>query len=241
VAYLSGEAQAHGCKVGLVERENRALIAGFAAALAALLFFGWLADAVLGGETGSFDAAVRGTVHGWASPHLTSAMRALTWLGSEMVMVPLGALLFCWLSAAGRRHAAILLILAGLGAEALNLCLKLFFQRPRPGTFFGYPQPETYSFPSGHAMVSFCFYGALAAILTTRMESRGGRITIWTGAAILAAAIGLSRVYLGVHYPSDVIAGYAAGAVWVGAVSTGYAIWLRRRRSTFQTNKELIQ
>ena len=220
-----------------MEKGNQALIAGSAAALAGLLFFGWLADGVLSGETASLDAAVRGTVHSWASPHLTFVMRGLTWLGSGAVLVPLGILVFWWLSAVGRRHSAILLILAGLGAEAANRALKLLFHRGRPDAFFGYPQPDNYSFPSGHAMVSFCFYGALAAILATGTESRRRRVGIWTGAAMLAAAIGLSRIYLGVHYPSDVMASYAGGAVWVGGVSTGYAVWLHRRRNTLQTNK----
>jgi undecaprenyl-diphosphatase len=103
--------------------------------------------------------------------------------------------------------------------------LKLIFRRARPEAFFGYAEPITYSFPSGHSIVSACFYGVLAAILTARMKSRARRIAIWMAAALLAFLIGLSRIYLGVHYPSDVLAGYAAAVIWVVAVRTGYERW----------------
>jgi hypothetical protein len=96
-----------------------------------------------------------------------------------------------------------------LGALVLDLSLKYAFHRPRPVPFF-VPAPYTYSFPSGHSLFSFCFYGVLAGLLTRRIRSRRWRVLIWTLAALLVATIGLSRVYLGVHYPSDVIAGYLA-------------------------------
>jgi undecaprenyl-diphosphatase len=95
--------------------------------------------------------------------------------------------------------------------------LKLAFHRPRPVAFFG-STPSSYSFPSGHALGSFCFYGILAAILATRVRGRGAKFCVWMAAVLLVAMIGVSRIYLGVHYPSDVIAGYCAGAVWVGAI-----------------------
>jgi len=104
-----------------------------------------------------------------------------------------------------------------VGMAALDITLKLAFHRPRPLAYFG-PTPTTYSFPSGHAMGSVCFYGVLAAILAARASGRGAKWGIWMGAVLLIGLIGYSRIYLGVHYPSDVIAGYCAGAVWVGAV-----------------------
>jgi undecaprenyl-diphosphatase len=111
-----------------------------------------------------------------------------------------------------------------IGMAVLDITLKLAFLRPRPVAYFG-TAPTTYSFPSGHAMGSFCFYGVLAAILAARAKSRRTKWCIWAGAALLIGMIGFSRVYLGVHYPSDVIAGYCAGAVWVGAVASLSRIW----------------
>ena len=214
-----------------MEREKTTLIAGFAAACLAVMLFGWLATQMLGGATQEFDTAVRHTVHAWAAPWLTFLMRKVTFLGSEFVLVPLGALITWRLVAAGRRHAAVLFTIAALGGEALNQVLKQVFERPRPEeAFFGYGLPQSYSFPSGHALVSFCFFGALAAILTQRMKLGVVKYAIWAGAALLAALIGFSRVYLGVHYPSDVLAGYSAAIVWVAAVRAGYGFWLRRRR-----------
>ncbi len=91
------------------------------------------------------------------------------------------------------------------------------FARLRPLPFFG-PIPHTPSFPSGHALFSFCFYGVLAGLLAHRIEVRHWQALIWVAAAVLVAAIGLSRIYLGVHYPSDVLAGYLTGTLWVSAM-----------------------
>ena len=91
--------------------------------------------------------------------------------------------------------------------------------------------PRTYSFPSGHSLFSFCFYGVLAGLLTRRIASRIGRILIWTFAALLVAAIGLSRIYLGVHYPSDVIAGYLAASLWVSTLVALDRVRLQRKNA----------
>jgi undecaprenyl-diphosphatase len=212
-----------------VERSSRDLISGYIAAAAALILFGWLARDVLQHQTIRFDAAVRDGMHLLASPGLTKLFGTITWLGSELFLIPFGALVVWRLAAAGRRQAAVLLVLAAAGGELLDQILKLAFHRGRPASFFGYPLPDSYSFPSGHAMISACFFGVLAAVLTARMESRGLRVSIWTAAALLALLIGMSRIYLGVHYPSDVAAGYCAAILWVAAVRAGYLVWLRRR------------
>jgi len=215
-----------------VEKQDRALISGFLGSAAALLFFAWLTRYVLEGESVRFDHAVRGTIHGWASAPLTMTMRGLTQLGSPLVLITFGAAIVWRLLVLGRRRAAVILIVACLGAEAFSETMKLVFRRPRPEAFFGLAEPSTYSFPSGHSVMSACFYGVLAALLTVRMASRAARIAIWAGASLLALAIGFSRVYLGVHYPTDVLAGYATAAIWVGSVRAGYEIWLRRGRGS---------
>jgi undecaprenyl-diphosphatase len=103
------------------------------------------------------------------------------------------------------------------GALALDLALKYAFHRERPPVFFG-TEPASYSFPSGHALCSFCFYGVMAGLIAARVRSPALRIAVWALAALLVIAIGVSRVYLGMHYPSDVIGGYLAAAVWVSAM-----------------------
>ena len=97
--------------------------------------------------------------------------------------------------------------------EVLDQLLKVAFHRPRPPTLFGLAGPAGYSFPSGHALVSFAFFGALAVFAAPRRWLR------YIVAALPVAAIGYSRIYLGVHYPSDVLGGWAAAAVWVFSVT----------------------
>ena len=192
----------------------------------ALILFVWLAREVMRGDAMRLDTPIRNTVHARSSPPLTAMMRGLSLIGSEVGLVPLGAILVWWLVAAKRRRAAVVLAVAALGAEALDQIMKLLFNRPRPEPFFGLASPITHSFPSGHAMVSCCFFGVLAAILAARgapwARSRARRISIFAAAAILVALMGFSRVYLGFHYPTDVLAGYAAAVVWLGVVRAGY-------------------
>jgi undecaprenyl-diphosphatase len=212
-----------------VSKQNRDLIAGFAGAAAALLLFAWLADQVFHRATIQFDATVRDGVHSFASPALTWFFRVVTQFGSEKFLIPFGAFVVWRLVKAGRRRGAILFAVAAAGAEALDFFLKLLFRRTRPEVFFGLTAPHTYSFPSGHSMLSACFFGVLAALVTVRMASFARRAAVWAGAGFATLLIGLSRIYLGVHYPSDVLAGYAAAVIWVLSVRAGYAVLLRRQ------------
>jgi membrane-associated phospholipid phosphatase len=214
----------------LESRSSRFLVAGFAAASAALLLFAWLANEVLEGATLRFDNGVRDSIHSWASPALTAVMRGITQLGSPAFLILVSVVLIWRLAQTRRKRAAILLTVGAIGAELLNLLLKELFHRQRPDAFFGYAEPLGYSFPSGHSISSCCFYGLAAAIVTTRVRSRAGKALVWAGAALVVGLIGFSRIYLGVHYPSDVVAGYAAAIVWVAALRAAHGLWLRRRR-----------
>jgi undecaprenyl-diphosphatase len=209
-------------------KRSRLVYAESLPAAAALALFAWLAGKVMHGESLRFDQLVRDGIHSWASPQLTYAMRGVTQLGAPWFLIAVGAILIWRLAAIGRKRAAILLVVAAIGGEALDGLLKLAFHRQRPEAFFGYPPPSNYSFPSGHAVSACCFYGVLAAILTARIRSRWKQAAVWVVAALLAGWIGVSRIYLGVHYPSDVMAGYAAGIVWVAALRAGYDVWFRK-------------
>jgi len=215
-----------------VEKRNQALPAEIGPVAGAVVLFGWLAGAVLRGATMALDGAARNAIHAWASPWLTAAMLAITRLGEPEILIPLGALLVWRLFSTGRQRAAWLFLAAAIGGEALDQTLKLVYHRVRPQAFFGYAQPGGYGFPSGHAMMSCCFYGVAAAILTPRIRRRAGRVLAWTAVGLLAAALGLSRLYLGVHYPSDVLAGYLAGAIWARAVFIGFELRPRRAGPT---------
>jgi undecaprenyl-diphosphatase len=193
-----------------------ALLAALAAAVVALMLFSWLADEVFEGDVASFDARVRNGVHAWASPALTTVMRVFSIIGYQGLIAAFVLALVAFLLLRWRRAALWLAFSVG-GALVLDLALKNAFHRPRPEPFFG-DSFRDWSFPSGHALFSFCFYGVLAGLLSARLRSPGLKVLVWALAAALIAAIGLSRIYLGVHYPSDVLAGYLAAAVWVSSL-----------------------
>jgi membrane-associated phospholipid phosphatase len=179
-----------------------------AAAVSGLLVFGAMAYPLARGGAIEFDAPVRAAIHAWAFPALTVAMRLITMLGSEYLLVPLAAILVWRWEKRGERSAAYLLVTGSLSAEAVTQLLKVLIHRPRPELFFGLLPTETYSFPSGHAFVPTVYFGILAGILAPG--------TRWRAAVVgMAALLGFSRVYLGYHYPSDVVAGWALAVVWL--------------------------
>ncbi|MGB2900942.1 MAG: phosphatase PAP2 family protein [Candidatus Acidiferrum sp.] len=205
-----------------MERSKKAkdgflLLGALLIAATALFAFGWLAEEMLEGDTQKFDEFVRDAVHRHAAPWVTWFMQGFSFLGSVAVVTTLCVLAIAAFLYFRQVRIAALLAMTMIGMAVLDVTLKLAFHRPRPVGYFG-PTPTTYSFPSGHAMGSVCFYGVLAAILAARASGRAAKWWIWTGAVLLIGMIGYSRIYLGVHYPSDVIAGYCAGAVWVVAV-----------------------
>ncbi len=197
------------------------LFAGMFLAIAALFFFGWLADEMLEGDTRRFDETVRNFVHEFASPFLTSVMQTASFLGSTLFLTVFGVIIVIALYFRNHRRGAILFTLTTVGASVLLVALKLSFRRARPEPFFETILPSSYSFPSGHSLASFCFYGALAVILTDRADKLWQQIIIWLSAAAMILLIGISRIYLGVHHPSDVVAGYAVAFIWVVTIAIG--------------------
>lgn len=193
-----------------------AILVSLGAAVLALFLFTWLGSEVVEGDTQHFDQVIREWVHRYASPGMTHAMTAISLLGYNALIVELAIALavFGWLR---WRRAAVWLAVAMAGSLVLDLALKYVYHRTRPTAYFG-TAPHSYSFPSGHALCAFCFYGVLAGLLSARIKSLALRIVIWCIAAALVIAIGISRIYLGVHYPSDVVAGYLAAMVWVGTI-----------------------
>jgi undecaprenyl-diphosphatase len=185
-------------------------------AVLSLFLFAWIAENVSHDRTEQFDQFVRMRIHEYASPGLTRAMIAISFVGGDGLTIAAVVSLLLFLHFRWKR-ATLWLVVNILGALVLDLTLKYAFHRPRPAPFF-VALPRTYSFPSGHALFSFCFYGMLAGLLMDRIKSRLEQILIWLAAAILVAAIGFSRVYLGVHYPSDVIAGYLTATLWVSTL-----------------------
>src|SRR5579872_389325 len=185
-------------------------------ALVCLIF---LAAKVTQGQATGFDETIRNTIHSLSTPALTQFFSIITYLGSQACVLGLSASAALILLAKRRRRGAVLVVVTMAGAELWLSILKTAFHRPRPEPFFGALLPPSYSFPSGHALLSCCCYGVLAALASAYWRGSARWWLIRTCAALLILAIGVSRIYLGVHYPSDVMAGYLVAILWTASLS----------------------
>jgi undecaprenyl-diphosphatase len=164
------------------------------------------------------DESLPNELHSDASGCLTMLMLGLTIVGSPPVVVSLMAILLVWMIFSKRYGDAIGLTLSEVGALLLNQVSKEAFHRARPDPVWAIVHEHSFSFPSGHAMLGIVSYGTIAYLLIRHTHSRASRRAIGVVFAMLIFGIGISRVYLGAHYPSDIIAGWLAGGVWLAAI-----------------------
>jgi undecaprenyl-diphosphatase len=207
-----------------------ALLVGLLVAAAAAMLLTWLGDEVMEGDVLGVDSYARSLVHTVASPGLTKIMWAASRFGGPSVLVPAGLLAAAAFLVRGWRRGALLAVITLAGAGLLNWSLKLSFGRVRPEAFFDYPLPGSPSFPSGHALFAASVFGGLAALLSPRLKHHALKIAVWSAALLLILLVGLSRIYFGVHYPSDVLAGYSVAVIWVTSVALGDRLRRHRRR-----------
>ncbi len=172
-----------------------------------------IAGAVSSGRSDELDRRLLDLVYQRDVSWLDLPLRFASHLGSIYWIAPALGALGVYALVRGKRWPLLIVASAG-GAALLNFLLKLIFARERPEIYLA----RGYGFPSGHAMISFCFYSALALGLAAKLRSRLSPLLLFAATALLLIAIGLSRLYLGAHYPTDVIAGYAAGLVWLSLV-----------------------
>jgi undecaprenyl-diphosphatase len=202
----------------------------------ATIGFGWLAKGIFADQFVAFDDGIITWLHGYWGPTADQIMFFFTTMGDTVVLslfVGLAALALWrkgrWIDAAG-------LVVAGGGAGILNQLMKFFFQRVRPDLV---PSPfhlTSYSFPSGHSMGSIACYGMLAFVIARLLRQRLHRFLVGVSAALLVLCIGTSRVYFGVHYPTDVLGGFLAGGTWlaIAIAVVEAAEWHARRRRSRQ-------
>lgn len=205
-----------------------ALGAGLSAAALALFFD--IADDVRG-QDGVWHIDHEGLqlAHALRTPSRTALMHTASALARPDLMSGLGllALVVSWKSPV-HRSKGILLAVALSGGGTLIGTIKVRFARERPTLVEALAQEKTFSFPSGHAFISLCFYGILASWWMRTQPRLGDKLAIGLGSTVAVATIGASRVYLGVHYPSDVLAGYAAAVPWLTACLTAYNQYEKR-------------
>jgi undecaprenyl-diphosphatase len=196
------------------------VLAGFVGLAASLFVFGSIADGVRQGEVFALDKWANPFLHGLGSVQIDALMNTLTTIGSSLVIVPLFIAAVAFLVWQRRYGAAVFLGLATGGALALETTMKIIFERPRPRLAWARVLPD-YSFPSGHTMNSVVFYVAIAVVVWSILGRRIGLVA-FTVAIVLALGVGVSRIYLGYHYLTDVVGGLMAGTAWLLVVGAAF-------------------
>lgn len=200
--------------------------------IAAAWLFGAIAEDVVNKDAplGTIDLDVATWLHAHATPAWTSLMFFVSDLGAPLTVMAMASVLAIFLLWKRQRYRLVLLVLAVPGGALLNTIIKQLIHRDRPIFDDPIQTLTSYSFPSGHAMGATVFYGTLAAIVIWQIRDWRVRAVAIAAAALLIALICFSRIYLGVHYLSDVTAGFLAGVVWLG--SCLFAVAALRRRNT---------
>lgn len=211
------------------------LTVGVFALLGAAWVFGGIAEDVLTNDPLTvIDMNVATWLHARATPTLTACMLFVSHLGSTLFVSMVSVAVAVWLLWRAYWYRLFAFILSVPGGMLLNVALKHAFHRGRPVFDDPILQLTTYSFPSGHAMAATLLYGALAAFAVWRIRAWRWRVLAAFTAFLLIVLIDFSRIYLGVHYLSDVLAGTAAGVAWLALCLTSVDT-VRRRRLALRT------
>ena len=199
------------------------LVVGFVASLAVLALFGAITEDVAeNAPLTPFDVGVAGRLRGTVPEQWLSALGVVSYLGSPVVMAALLAAVALALAVHRRWLTLGGWLAAFIGAALLDVTLKLIVRRvgaPLGGGVFLHGQ--TLSFPSGHALGALVGYGMLAHVLATTIGRRAGQVAVVLAAALTVTLVAVSRLYLGIHFFSDTMAGLAAGLTWLTACITG--------------------
>ncbi|MDR6555634.1 phosphatase PAP2 family protein [Paenibacillus qinlingensis] len=173
-----------------------------------------IASLLQGQQIARFDSSVIAFVQGMERPWLTSLMELVSFIGSTRVVIAITLIcLFLFYKFLKHRMELILFVTLIAGTAVLNRQLKLLFQRDRP-ILHRLAEEAGFSFPSGHSMIAFAMYASLSFLLWRHVPTRKGRTIVLVCSILMILLIGISRIYLGVHYPSDVVAAYFASGFW---------------------------
>jgi membrane-associated phospholipid phosphatase len=197
---------------------------GVALAGFAFWFFEQQAEAVVEGKADRYDTAIMKAVHTIDNPVMHDVMEAITQLGSHVSIAGAAGFTALAMIRQGRKHDAWTIVVSTGGAMALNTFLKNIFQRKRPLEMARQIRlPKSHSFPSGHSLLSAATYPIVVHHLVEN-HSLPVQALAHTMAGLIILSVGFSRVYFGVHFPSDVLGGFAAGFGWLGLTSLSHTL-----------------
>ncbi len=227
-----------------MSRHQLGMLIGMSVVAGLLFGFVELAGEVMEGETSAFDKSLLLALRDPLNPDqpggpwwLARMARDITSLGSTTILTMVTVATLGFLLLLHKRAAALLVLVSIGGGGTLSTLLKMLFDRARPDLVPHGDQVISASFPSGHAMQSAVVYLTLGALLAQFVEGRRTKAYLLTWAMLLTLVIGASRVYLGVHWPTDVLAGWSVGAAWA-AFCWMVAEWLQRRGAVEQDRPE---
>ncbi|HEX7154187.1 MAG TPA: phosphatase PAP2 family protein [Thermoanaerobaculia bacterium] len=210
-----------------IGRSGGILLAGLA-----FWFFKEQADHVVEGHADRYDDAIMQAVHTIDNPATTRTMHAITQLGSHVAIGTAAGATALWMLKQGRKHDAWTVVVSTGGAMAINTILKNIFRRQRPQELARRIKlPKSHSFPSGHSLLSAATYPIVTHHLVEN-TSLPVQAAAHTLAGMIIVSVGFSRVYFGVHFPSDVLGGFAAGFGWLGLTSLSHTLVEKAERST---------
>ncbi len=200
--------------------------------------FGLIALYVGNTKIQNFDNTIISLVQGLEVPLLTTIMKFFTVIGNTIPIVIITIMVMIVLYIfLGHRRELIFLVCVMIGSALLNTLLKLIFQRARPD-INRIIEVKGYSFPSGHSMAAFTLYGVIAFLIWKHIPTAIGRVAIIIMSVLFITFIGISRIYLGVHYPSDILGGYLMSACWLTGSIWVYQRYLERLKRTRSTHSE---
>jgi undecaprenyl-diphosphatase len=205
------------------------LVIGLFLAVATAVAFEYIEDKVFStGDIRLADARAQLLARRIVSPRLTVIMQTISMFGTLPALVSLSLAVIAWLLKVKSHRRLYAFVATNAGGAVLNALLKLYYHRARPDSPL--VLAHGYSFPSGHSMGAMCFFGSLAYVIFFTIERRHVlRMVAVLACGLAVLAIGASRIYLGVHYFTDVVAGYAAGLFWLAVCFTGVEAWVRWR------------
>jgi undecaprenyl-diphosphatase len=188
------------------------------------------------GWVSAFDTAVGNPVHAIRTPVLTAFFYMCTLMANIGTIVFITAVTIILLAFRRRFAEAILVLAVVAGGQALGTLIKdlVIRQRP-PATEALIPLPCSYAFPSGHALAAVLLYGVLAFLVARAVHTWRARAAVAAAAVVLIGLVGVSRVYLGVHWPTDVLAAWIFGSAWLALCISAYLLWDRRSGSAPRT------